>query len=222
MPIGSVLRKLYIIPTIAVTNPRASTFDGTNEFPVIPVLRMTTNLPVSAISVIGSNAATYVSCVPGVELFESPIEVLVIGSTVSARENQPLNLIGCLFTVHIKTDSCIAAFVAAVTSSNIVCLLCDDGTEDLFSRWQGVFHWLDHNSAISHLTFPAHSVKVIIIGHFVCNVHDWVEILLSQLDCVDRGLIISLIQSLVTEHCGIEPFDFLLANSISTSTRLPQ
>jgi hypothetical protein len=56
MPIGSVLRKLYIIPTITVMNRRFSTFDGTKEVPVFPFLRMTTNLPVCAISVISPNA----------------------------------------------------------------------------------------------------------------------------------------------------------------------
>jgi hypothetical protein len=166
---------------------------------------MTTNLPACAISVIGQNAVAFVSCLTGIGFFEPPIETLLIESIISARANRAQNLICCLLTVHIKTDLCIAAFVAAVTSSNRVCLLCDDGIEDLLSFWKSVFHWLDHNSAISHLTFLAHSVQVIIIRHFVCDVQDWVEILHWQLDCVDSPLITSLIQSRVIELREIQP-----------------
>jgi hypothetical protein len=68
------------------------------------------------------------------------METLVIGSIVSARENQALNLIGCLFTVHVKTDLCIGAFIAPGTWSNIVCLLCDGGIEDLLWFWTAVFY----------------------------------------------------------------------------------
>jgi hypothetical protein len=183
-------------------------------------LRMTTNHPDWVISVIGRNAAAFISCVRGIEFLEWPIERLVIGWIVSGRENRALHLIGCFFMVHIKTGLCIAAFVAAVTSSNIVCLLCDGGIEEVLSFWKAVFHWLDHNSPISHLTFPAHSVKVIIIGHFVCDMQDCVEILHSQLDCVDSPRITCLMQSLAIALREILPSAFLSADSQSRSIRL--
>jgi hypothetical protein len=224
-PIVSILAKFYTLPAIVVAGSTDSSFDQrVQEFPEFQFLRMTGHLSAIVISVIGENGSSFLSCLTGIEFLQPPINTMVIGSTStrfgSVESEQIINIIGCLFTI----GSFPSAFLAAVSSSEVVCLLFDGGIQQVLTFWRNVFDLLDQSLIFAFLEFQIRRVRVVIVGNFGCDFESCINEMNEEFDRAgNRGpKIANLLESIAIELHEMHSSGILLACRVSDSIRFPQ